>query len=194
MFTLTQPALLRVTIMRVYPTCKRVGAFVVRGEAGLNGIRFRGRWRGRALPQGSYRLVIRALGARRDAAAIPIVVSRHPLSSKRLRRLRSASVCREPIADVSHVVVAAAAAGGTASGGGVLGEIKDRIEDPVDAAAGVISRTARQLPEHLKDATGDPFNNPFILTLIGAIALASAILGTIVLMRVLKLAGFRDYY
>jgi hypothetical protein len=190
-FRLIRPALLRVTVVRVYPTCKRIGSFVVRGRAGLNQLRFRGRVRGRALPDGAYRLVVRASGARRDAAAIPIVVARNPMSASRSRRLLRTSVCSEPVADLAPAV---APTEDPSAAGGVLGKIKEQIAKPVASAADAIAGAARGVSERLTEATNDPLDNPFLLTLVGVIALASAILGTIVLLRIRRLAGFRDWY
>jgi hypothetical protein len=188
-FRLTQPTLLRITVVRVYPTCKRIGTFTVRGRAGLNRIRFRGRLGGRALPPGGYRLVVRARGAQRDAAALAIVVARGPVSRAAVRKARRTVVCDDPVADVfvAHVDPSDQ----EASGGGVLGKIKSRIADPVGSAAGAIANTARGITDRLEKGPDDP--GALLLTLVGAVLLASAILGALVLMRVVRLTGFREY-
>jgi hypothetical protein len=188
-FRLTQPTLLRITVMRVYPTCKRIGTFTVRGRAGLNRIRFRGRVRGRALPPGGYRLVVRARGAQRDAAALPIVVARGAVTPAVLRKARRTVVCDDPVAElfVAHVD----GSDHEASGTGVLGRVKSRIIDPVGSAVGAVARTARGIRDRLDEGPDDP--GALLLTLVGAVLLASAILGALVLMRLVRVTGFRNY-
>jgi hypothetical protein len=191
-FRLKLPTLLRITVVRVYPSCRHFGSFTVRGRAGLNRIRFRGRLGGRTLPAGGYRLIVRVRGATRDAAAVPIVIARRPLTPAAVRKVRTASVCSEPVADFDSDDTLAAGNGGAASTGGALGTIKERITGPLGSAAGAIGRTARGLTERVEEASDNPLRSPFILTLIGGLALASAILGAIVFARIARAAGFRN--
>jgi hypothetical protein len=183
---------LTVTVVRVYPTCKRLGTFTVRAHAGTNRIRFRGRLGRRALPEGSYRLVVRARGAVRDAAAVPIVIARGRVSPEALRKARRASVCSEPVAEfhVTDVALARATPDDGASGGGVLGRIKNRIKAPLASAGGTIVHAARRLTHRANEASDDPLGK-LALTLIGTIVLASSILGTIVLTHIVRTDGFR---
>jgi hypothetical protein len=193
LFRLSRPTALRITVVRVYPTCKRVGSFTVRARAGVNRIRFRGRLGGRALPEGGYRLVVRARGAQRDAAAVPIVIARGAMSPAALRKARATIVCGEPIADFDATAVVLAGAAGNddeASGGGVLGKIKSRLKAPLASAGGAIADTARALTRRVNETSDDPVSR-FVLTLIGAIALASSILGAVVLTRIVRTDGFR---
>jgi hypothetical protein len=192
-FRLARPALLRITIVRVYPTCRVVGAFTVRARAGTNRIRFRGRFRGRPLPAGGYRLIVRARGAARDAAAVPIVIARSPVNRAALRKARSNVVCNEPIADFDGGEVAGTVAGfGDGSfGGGVLAKIK-RVKTPVASAAEAVARAARGVAGRVKDASDGPFDR-FLLTLVGAIALISAVLGGLVLAQVARTSRYRHF-
>jgi hypothetical protein len=86
-FKLRRPTLLTVTVVRVHPKCEVVGSFRVRGRAGVNRVPFRGRLRGRPLPNGTYRLLI---GARAEAT---IVIARRKMSPAKLRKARSARAC-----------------------------------------------------------------------------------------------------
>lgn len=187
-FRLSRPAVLEITVARVYPTCKRVGTFTVRAHAGTNRIRFRGRLRGRALPAGSYRLVVRARGARRDVAAIPIVIVRGPITAKALRKARSASVCSEPMADLGAGAVVPAS-GPRGDGGGVLGKIKSTLKAPLTAAARTAKQGAGGFGERIDEAAESPVGRA-VLTLVGMIALASSILGALVLARIVRTQGF----
>jgi hypothetical protein len=96
-FRLSRPAVLKITIFRVYPSCKRVGSFTVHARRGVNRIRFRGRFRGRPLAEGGYRLVIRARGFRRDAGAVPIVIVRGKTNRHEVRKARTMSVCTDRV-------------------------------------------------------------------------------------------------
>jgi hypothetical protein len=188
-FRLSRPTVLRVTVVRVYPTCKRIGTFTVRGRAGVNRIRFRGRLGRRTLPAGGYRLIVRARGAERDAAAVPIVVARGPVSAATVRRLRRAMACA-PAESVAIANAKEADAG--SSGGGVVGTVGDRIADTVGSAAGAVSRTARSAGARIAETAENPSST--LLTVIGLIALLSAILGGLVLARLIRLYRYRQYY
>jgi hypothetical protein len=188
-FRLSRPTVLRVTVVRVYPTCKRIGTFTVRGRVGVNRIRFRGRLGNRTLPAGGYRLIVRARGAERDAAAVPIVVARGPVSAATVRRLRRATACT-PAESVAVAKANEADAG--SSGGGVLGTLGHRIADGVESAAGAVARTARGAKARIADSAENPSST--LLTVVGLIALLSAILGGLVLARLVRLYRYRQYY
>jgi hypothetical protein len=196
-FRLTRPAVLRITIVRVYPSCKRLGSFTVRAHSGVNRVRFRGRFRGRALPAGGYRLIIRARGATRDAAAVPIVVARGKITKEQIRKARSASVCSGPIAQLASASTDPSAVGarddGNGSGGGLVAAVNDRVKAPFLGAAGIVGNAAKGLSDGVTDAaTAGPLSDPFVITLIGALALVSALLGGLVLAHLARVAGFRD--
>jgi hypothetical protein len=181
-FRLTKPAVLHVTIVRVFPSCKRIGSFSVRAHAGVNRIRFRGRFRGRALPVGGYRLVVRARGAERAAAAVPIVIARGKASRVAMDTARNGKVCSESIGEVS-LVSAAATRDDTESGGG--GGRIDRA--PIVGVAGAVADAARDL---LGRATGplggedQPLDDPYVLTIIGLLLAVVCLLGTLLLAQI----------
>jgi hypothetical protein len=197
-FRLSRRAMLRITVMRVYPSCRRVGAFTVRARPGMNRIRFRGRLRGRPLPEGGYRLIVRARGARRDAAAIPIVIANGKTSTTELRKARRTTVCSEPVADLAPtglVPAAAALDGGdeNSSGGGALATNVNRVKAPLADTAEAIRKRAKALPKALRDAVTDsPFDDPFVLTVIALMVLSIAALGALVLGHVARATGFRN--
>jgi hypothetical protein len=190
-FRLARPTKLRITIVRVYPKCSVVGSFVIRARGGVNRIRFRGRFRGRPLPAGGYRLIIRARGAARDAAAVPIVVARSPVSRAALRKARSTVACTKRVADFEGV--AAIEAGGSDGSGGLLATVTKRVKEPVTSAAGAITRAAGGVAGRVKDASDGLFDNRFVLTLVGVIALISAILGGMVLVQAARSTRYRHF-
>jgi hypothetical protein len=183
-FRLTKPAVLEITIVRVFPSCKRIGSFSVRAHAGVNRVQFRGRFRGRALPVGGYRLVVRARGAERAAAAVPIVIARGEASRVAVETARNGKVCSEPIAEIGFAS-AAGAHDDTESAGG--SRLIDRAKDPIVRAAGAVAGAAQDL---LGRATGplggedEPFDDPFVLTIIGLFLVAICLLGTLLLAQI----------
>jgi hypothetical protein len=63
-FRLRHAARVRFTILQVFPLCRVVGSFTVRGHAGLNRFRFNGRVRGKRLDPGTYQIGLRTKGGR----------------------------------------------------------------------------------------------------------------------------------
>lgn len=192
-FGLTRPAVLRVTVVRVYPSCEVLASFVVRGREGLNRIRFDGRLRGRPLPSGAYRLVVRARGASRDAAAVRLVISRRPMRPGAVQKALSTSVCSGPVADLGRDDDAGATPGGSnheSGGGGVLSSLRNHVAAVLRPATGTVKGAA----ESLANATDDPVRDPWLLTFVGVFTLMSAILGGAFLVRFVRENGFRRRY
>jgi hypothetical protein len=160
-FRLAKGAIVRFTVVRVYPTCERVGSFRVRAHGGVNRIKWRGRLHGRPLREGTYRLLVRARGARQDAAALTLVVVRgKPLSVRELREARSANVC-----GTTDTVDGEAAE--TALGGAATSPVGDSGDDgsvasggagakpPLAQAGGTIGRGAEALGARFTRAVED---------------------------------------
>ena len=182
--------------MRVYPSCKRIGTFSVRARRGINHIRFHGRFRGRALPAGGYRLIVHARGVPKDAAAVPIVIARGKMRPAELHRARRATVCSERVADIGFPGSDPGPPSSATDYGNavrhVVTAIANRVKVPIMRAAGAIARKTTGVSEVLKDAAGDLFANRFVLTVVGLIALMSAILGGLVLAQVVRSIDVRD--
>ena len=134
---------------------------------------------------GGYRLVVRARGAERAAAAVPIVIARGEASRVAVDAARNGKVCSEPIAEIGFTS-AAGAHDDTESGGGGRGRI-ERATDPIVGVAGAVAGAARDL---LGRATGrlgvedEPFDDPFVLTIIGLFLVAICLLGTLLLAQI----------
>jgi hypothetical protein len=181
-FRLRGPMLLRVTVVRVFPTCDVLGAFRVRGRAGVNRVPFRGRFRGRPLSNGTYRLVVSAPGMR--TAEATIVVARRKMSIGKLREARSANAC-VPVLPVGFDSAAAPlpvseGSGGASGNDGVGGGI-------VSAAKGAVKESGA-LAGRAKDALKDPAPLSLLtLVLVGALTLMAAALGAFVLFNVQRL-------
>jgi hypothetical protein len=195
-FRLTSPSLLQIKVVRVYPSCAVLGSFTVRARPGVNRIRFRGRFRGRPLPAGGYRLIVRAKGASRDAAVVPIVVARGRTKPAAVRKAKTTVVCNRPIADfdASDAVAAGTVTNNdTASGDGLLGTIKETLKAPAAKVAGAVAQTARGVADRVKNPSDDPLQNPLLLTLVGVVALISAILGGMALLELARTRRFRSF-
>ena len=182
-FRLAKPAVLRFTIVQVFPSCRRIGSFSVRAHAGVNRIRFRGRFRGRALPVGGYRLVVRARGAERAAAAVPIVIARGKASRAALDTARNGSTCSGQLAEVGFIS-AAGIHDDTQSGGG--GRI-EQATDPVVGAAGAVAGAAKDLLNQATSALGvedKPLDDPLVLAVIGVFLVVICLLATLLLAQI----------
>jgi hypothetical protein len=58
-FRLRHAGRVRFTVVEVFPLCRVVGSFTVRGDAGVNRVRFNGRVHGKQLPAGTYQIGLR---------------------------------------------------------------------------------------------------------------------------------------
>ena len=133
---------------------------------------------------GGYRLVVRARGAERSAAVVPIVIARGEASRVAVEAARNGKVCSEAIAEVGFV--SAASAHGDEVSGGVGGGI-DRATDPIVGAAGAVAGVARDLLDRATGPLGredNPFDDPFVLTIIGLFLVAICLLGTLLLAQI----------
>jgi hypothetical protein len=176
--------LLRVTVVRVFPTCEVLGRFRVRGRVGVNRVPFRGRMHGRPLPNGTYRLLVGA--PRLQPAEATIVISRGRVSAGKLRKARRANAC-VPVLPVgfnsggSSFLTSGVTEGGGGSGtGGVASGI-------VSAAKGAV-KEGGALAGRAKDAVEDPAPlGTLALVVIGLLTLTAAALGALLLVNVYRL-------
>jgi hypothetical protein len=180
---LTRRAQLRVTIVRVYPSCKRVGSFNVRAHRGVNRVRFNGRFRGSPLPEGTYRLLVQARGQERAAVAVTIVVVRGQASRAVLRRARSANSCS--LAEAREIETAL---GAGASGPNESSSAPALAEKGKRALVGVVGAVKGVLKKATSES--NPFSDP-ILFIVGLLTLASACLGAFTLLRGSKMPRWR---
>ena len=180
---LARRALLRVTIVRVYPSCERVGSFRVRARRGVNRVRFNGRFHGRPLPEGTYRLLVQARGQERAALAVTIVVTRGQASLAVLRRARSANSCSLAEARGIETALGAGASGPNenSSAPAVAEKGKEAVIRVVGAVKGVLKKATSE---------SNPFTDP-VLFIVGLLTLVSACLGAFTLLRGSKTTRWR---
>jgi hypothetical protein len=188
---LSKATVLRISVVRVYPSCERLGSFAVRAHAGVNRIRFRGRLRGRALPDGGYRLVIRARGAQRAAASVPIVIARGKTSKPALRKARNGSTCAEPIAQVGFVSAPGAGDDQGGSNGGGLERVTQPVVGLVGAVTGSVGGNVRALLNGISDratgvVAGRPVDDPVVLLIIGVLLVLIAFVGSLLLAQLVR--------
>jgi hypothetical protein len=90
-FRLRHAARVRFTVVQVFPLCRVVGSFSVRGHAGINRFRFNGRVRGTRLDPGTYQIGLRSKRGRLLRVAIAIldapVASRSAVATARKRNV-----------------------------------------------------------------------------------------------------------
>jgi hypothetical protein len=182
-FTLTRRAVVRFTIVRVHPSCKRIGSFTVRAGRGLNRVRFNGRYRGRPLAAGTYRLLVHARGQARAAAVVTIVVARGRVTSARLRRARNANSCssaetREIESSVAGWATASGPSAGTGESTGAEGSTRPSTAIRVAGAVkGVVKGVTKKASFDRKPISDG------LMVIFGLLTLASACLGVFILVR-----------
>lgn len=188
-FTLDRKTVVRFTIVRVYPSCKRIGSFSVRAHSGVNRVRFRGRLGGRPLGEGTYRLVAQARGRETSPATVTIVVARERKSSAELRRARRANACSGTEAREIERAIGAATAGSNDDST----TKSTSIADPIVLAAKAVVKKAKAVTAGIGAAAEDNvFADPVVLLIVGLMTLAFALLGTLVLLQVIRIMGLRD--
>ena len=182
-FSLTHGALVRFTIVRVHPSCERVGSFTVRADGGVNRVPFRGRYRGRALPAGTYRLLVHAQGQERAAAAVTIVITRGNAKPTVLRRARRANSCSPDEAREIENAANAAAGGLSGNSGNSTFAGWGRPARVIHGAVAGMVKGVASKAQALNTSIDDHFPNPVIQTIVGLLTLMSACLGGLVLTR-----------
>jgi hypothetical protein len=173
-FTLKQGTVVRFTIIRVYPSCQRIGSFSVRAHAGINRVRFRGRLGGRPLAEGTYRLVAHARGQETAAATVTIVVVRGKMSSAELRRARRANACS---ASEAHEIDTAIGVARTGSSNDHPAVKTKSVTDPVVGAAKAVVKKAKALPSAVGGAVNDGLSEAWIVLIAVISALTFTLLG-----------------
>jgi hypothetical protein len=180
--------MLRVMVVRVFPSCELVGTFRVRGRAGVNRVPFRGRLHGRPLASGTYRLLIGA--RRRPSAETTIVVAHGKVSAGKLRKARRANACVPvlPIgfnAAAPSLPVSGVASG--VSGGGSSGSSEEGIATAIVSAAKGAVKEGKALAGRTKQALEDPEPvSALVLVVIGLLTLMVAGLGALLLVDLYK--------
>jgi hypothetical protein len=141
-------------VVEVFPLCRLVGVFKVRGHAGINRFRFNGRVHGKRLPAGTYQIGLRTRRGRLLRVTVAIfdsVVSPSAVAAARKRNVCGATPSfSTSLGFVPPVVKGRSAAAGSSSSSGsnhVLG---------VDFNA--------LAPQHLAKEIG---KNPFAFVALG---------------------------
>ena len=95
-FSLSHASVVRFRVRREAPTCAVVGTFSVRGHAGRNRVRFRGRLGGEILPPGTYTITASTRRGTRivSLGRMTVVIAPPGVAEESARRQRS--VCPAP--------------------------------------------------------------------------------------------------
>lgn len=191
LFRLARPAAVHVTIVRVFPSCEKVGSFTVHAKTGVNRVRFNGRFHGKRLPNGGYRLIVRARGAPAQVAAIPIVIASGKTARPQLRRARTTAVCDQPVA--TFAAVAGDPPAGTSSDGagpsGMSESVERGLEAPIVGAAGAIAEHARGVAARVRSAADDPRRDAHVLLVVALLLLCCSLAGTMLVLQLARTAG-----
>ena len=114
------------------------------------------------------------------------MIARGEVSRVAVDTARNGKVCSESIAEVGFVSVAGAHDDTESAGGGGSGRI-DRASAPLVGAAGAVAGVAKDL---FGLATGplrgedEPFDDPYVLTVIGLFLVVICLLGTLLLAQI----------
>jgi hypothetical protein len=193
-FALRRKSAVRFTVVRIYPSCKRVGSFTVPAKAGQNRVRFTGRLDGRPLPDGVYRLLAQVRGQEKAVASVTVVVAKTKRSAANLRRPRT-TACSQQDAKAIEAAIGAAPRNdkkkADKAGGALFKPVKAVVKG-VATTAGGVAEAAQGIPRRLADAIpGEGLSDKIFLTIVGLGLLLIALLGTLVLMNVVRF-GFRE--
>ena len=156
-FVLSKPTVVEFVLVRVAPDCRPVGRFRVKGQAGQNRVRFRGRIKGRALRPGTYVIRARTLPARRALTETKLVIfKRRPLPEE-LAAAQASNTCGSSDGGTSSSSTLGGGAGPGAGnegklqvkrGGNEPGPIRIRpIKNPVGVLGVSFTRTADAVKE-----------------------------------------------
>lgn len=160
----------RVTVVvrvdQIAPVCRYAGKFLVRGRAGRNDVRFRGRLRGRAIAPGTYRLIVHPRGqpSRRLERVTIVVLERRPGAAAQVRLARARNACPAGVSPSQLELIAARGTGSdnasVLAANGVAGASSARnrgglldadgpIRAPLGKAAGTLEEATRGIPPAL---------------------------------------------
>jgi len=95
---LPRAARLIFTLTQVFPVCKGVGHFTVKGHAGVNRLRFADRFRGEPLTPGTYRIAVRTVDGRSVRRVTIVIVDGSAPSKTELAAARAANSCASGVA------------------------------------------------------------------------------------------------
>jgi hypothetical protein len=184
----------RFTVVRIYPSCERVGSFTVPAKAGQNRVRFTGRLDGRPLPNGVYRLLAQPRGQEKAVASVTVVVAKTMRAAANLRRPRTTACSPQDAKEIEAAIGVAPpdAKENAAKAGGVFSKpIRAAVKGVAKTTTG-IADAAQALPRRLAGVIpGEGLSDKIFLTIVGLGLLLIALLGTLVLMNVVRF-GFRE--
>jgi hypothetical protein len=153
-FVLSKAALVEFVVIRVAPDCRQVARFRVKGHAGTNRVRFRGRINGRPLRPGTYVIRGRTLPARRALTETKLVIfKRRPLPAE-LATAQASNTCRGWGGDTSSSSMLGVGAGPSPSNEGKLqvqrrgeGSEPIRVKNPLGVMGARFTRAADAIKE-----------------------------------------------
>jgi hypothetical protein len=160
-FRLRHAGRVRFTVVQVFPRCRVVGFFTVRGHAGVNRVRFNARLHGRQLPVGTYQIGLRT--RRGTLLRVTLAIFDSPASSpSAVAAARKRNVCgataafaaNGPFATVGFSMTGGA--GSTAAAGSSSSSGSDHHVLGIDFGA--------LAPENLAKDGG---KNPFAIVALG---------------------------
>jgi hypothetical protein len=155
-FWLSRPGAVVFSVDELSPDCRYVGKFLVRGRAGRNEVRFRGRVRGRALDVGTYRLTAHPRGNRaRRLTGVTVVMLEHPPGPAEIAAARARNTCPGGVPPSVRAAGLVSGSGANGPTGGVAGvqasssarqPFVDEAPGPLGTAVETIQSAAEAVP------------------------------------------------
>jgi hypothetical protein len=155
-FWLSAPGVVVIRVDKLAPRCASVGAFRIRGHAGRNVIRFRGRLHGRKLHPGTYRLLVHPRAQRAHVlTGVTIVILDRPTAPAHLASAHAANACPKGLSPFQREAAHATPKHPTGGVAGVTASEHPREPDegafsaPVTAAVRTLNDAAKGIPPAL---------------------------------------------
>lgn len=154
-FSLSRAGTVVFLVDELAPKCRYVGRFLVRGRAGRNAVRFRGRLNGRTLDPATYRLTAHPRGHRaRRLAGVTVVMLEHPVGPARIAAEQARNTCPDGVPASARPTAPTPDAGKDGGVAGVSATAKsarpyDDSTGPLGAALGAIEAAADAVPPAL---------------------------------------------
>jgi hypothetical protein len=179
-FTLSRPGRVLFVVRGPAPSCQVAGRFAVRGERGVNHVRFSGRVGRRELPFGTYRVTARTRGGRPSRPVLVTVGERRVTNSFACGAAPATDPFEEAFATFGNGSGSAEAKSGDPAASGVAGRRKTRTKGDSGVLSSVGKRL-RTLPEALPELAVPSASSPSrILGIAALLVLLLSGLGLVV--------------
>ena len=158
-FTLSRPGRVLFVVRGPAPSCQVAGRFTVRGDRGVNHVRFTGRVGRRELPFGTYRVTARTRGGRPSRPVLVAVGERRVTNGFACGAAPATDPFEEVFATFGNGSGSAGAESGDPAASGVAGRRKTRTKGD-SGVLSAVGKRLRTLPEALPELAVPSASSP----------------------------------